>query len=206
MLLRINLPLNTYVKYYNPFKHNMHMVLVEPKIQTIYITLTLGDSYSKSFFISTIKEWNKLEKSFCNAPSLASFKFRLNKHHHTPPTYLSNNISRHAQIVILQLRLGFSDLNSHLFDKGCIESPQCNCSHNYENINHFLFQCPLYQNIRTSFMTSINQLQIEDPITVNLILFGTNLPDETNEIMQKHLSEMITNSKRFLNREIVIVN
>ena len=36
--------------------------------------------------------------------------------------------SRFVQVVLSQLRLRFSNLNEHLFSKGCIDSPRCRCS------------------------------------------------------------------------------
>ncbi len=83
------------------------------------------EPYRKSFFISSIQSWNKLGSSITNSPSLSCFKIRLMKNSNTIQSLFNHNIPRHAQIVITQLRIGFSDLNSHLFVKGCFESLRC---------------------------------------------------------------------------------
>ncbi len=50
---------------------------------------------------------------------------QLKENSNTIQPLFNHNIPRHAQIVIAQLRIGFSDLNSHLFENGCSESPRC---------------------------------------------------------------------------------
>ncbi len=50
-----------------------------------------------------------------DSPSLTIFKNKLMKRNQSEPLPLNNNIPRYSQIVIAQLRIGFSDLNSHLF-------------------------------------------------------------------------------------------
>ncbi len=43
------------------------------------------------------------------------FKMRLKKNSNTTQSLFNHNIPRYAQIVITQLRIVLSDLNSHLF-------------------------------------------------------------------------------------------
>ncbi len=87
-----------------------------------------SEPYRKSFFISSIPSWNKLSSSITNSPSLSCFKMRLENSNTTQPLF-NHNFPRHAQIVIAQLRIGFSDLNSHLLEKGHSESHVCYCGH-----------------------------------------------------------------------------
>ncbi len=74
--------------------------------------------YNKSFFISVIKEWNGLEHCLTYAPSLTIFKNKLMKE-----TKLNTKIFSDCHISTENI--GFSDLNSHLFNKGCAESQLC---------------------------------------------------------------------------------
>ncbi len=103
------------------------------------------EPYRKSYFISSIQSWNKLSSSITNSPSLLCFKMRLKKNSNTTQPLFNHNIPRHAQIGIAQLIIGFSDLNSHLFEKGCCGSPRCSCGHRCENICHFIWYCPIYK-------------------------------------------------------------
>ncbi len=104
-----------------------------------------------------------------------------------------------TQIVIAQLRIGFSVLNSHLFNKGCVESPLCLCGNVCEDTKHFLMICPLYGNIRTTLLTRLQQLNLHVPINHKLLLYGnTRLTSDTDLLIQEHLSAYLIESKRFL--------
>ncbi len=95
------------------------------------------------------------------------------------PLPLNNKIPRYSQIVIAQLRIGFNDLNFHLFNKGCVESPLCLCGNVFEDTKHFLMICPLYDNIRTKLLTSIQQLNLH-----KLLLYSnTRLTSDTNLLL-----------------------
>ncbi len=90
------------------------------RVQLKYPT-TNKESYRKPFFISSIQFWNNLSSSITNFPSLSCFKIMLKKNSNTTQHLFNHNIPRHAQIVIAQLRIGFSDLNSHLFEKDALK-------------------------------------------------------------------------------------
>ncbi len=102
---------------------------------------------------------------------------------------MNNNIPRYSQIVIVQLRIGFNDLNSHLFNKGCVESSLCLCGNVGEDTKHFLMICPFYDNIRTTLLTRLQQLNLHVPTNHKLLLYGNNrLTPDTNLLIQEHLS------------------
>ncbi len=121
------------------------------------------------------------------------------KRNQIEPLPLNNNIPRYYQIVIAQLRIGFSDLNSHLFNKGCVESPLCLCGNVCEDTKHLLMICPLYDNIITTLLTRLQQLNVHVPTNHKLLLYGnTRLTLDTNLLIQEHLSAYLIESKRFL--------
>jgi hypothetical protein len=156
--------------------------------------------YRKSFFISTIHDWNKLNSSCTNSPSLFCFKIRLKKSYNIVPPVFNYNIPRHAQIVIAQLRIGFSDLNAHLFDKGCIESPECLCGSRREDIRHFAWMCPKFNDLRQIMLIKVNEMNLTVPINYKLLLYGNSeLSLENNHTILEHFATFIINSKRFLN-------
>lgn len=162
------------------------------------------EMYNKSFFISAIKEWNKLDQLILNAPSLNAFKHKLAELNSVKPYFMSNTIDRKAQIIIAQLRLEFSDLNSHLHKKGCTQSPVCQCGYPTENTYHFLISCPQYREIRDLMMQKINNLHIAYPINVDMLLFGTDLNENVYANLQEYLSDMLIASERFLNYQITL--
>ena len=115
---------------------------------------------------------------------------------------MNKHLDRHSEIVIAQLRIGFSDLNDHLFLKGCLEDPQCLCGYRCENTSHFLLECPLYSNIRNNMIQKINQLNSSLTVNANLLLYGDETLNFTsNNLIQTYLSEMLRSSQRFLNRQ-----
>ena len=156
--------------------------------------------YRKSFFISTLQDWNKLPPAIANAPSLPCFKGRINRIYAKPKPLMCNNIPRHSQVVLAQLRIGFSDLNSHLHEKGCVDSPQCPCGYMREDTCHFIWNCPSYATPRQSMMVSINELELTVPVNSKLLLYGnSDLQPAINLSIQKYFSTFILLSKRFLN-------
>ncbi len=116
-------------------------------VQLKYPT-THKEPYRKSFLFFSIQSKNKLSSSITNSPSLSCFKMRLKINSNTTQPLFNHNIPRHDQIVIAQLRIGFSDLNSHLFVKGCSDSLRCSCGHRCENICLFVWHCPIYKELR----------------------------------------------------------
>ena len=79
-----------------------------------------------SFLPSTIRAWNELPDEIKNAPSIASFKYRLNRNLSKPPKYY-NTGTRQGQILHARLRMECSSLNAHLYKKKIVPSPTCAC-------------------------------------------------------------------------------
>ncbi len=80
------------------------------------VQLKYPTANKESIFIFSIQSWNKLSSSITNSPSISCFKMRLKENSNTTQPLFNHNISRHTQIVIAQLRIGISDLNSYLFE------------------------------------------------------------------------------------------
>ncbi len=97
---------------------------------------------------------------------------RLKKNSNSTQPLLNCNIPRHAQIVIAHLRIGFNDLNSHLFVKGCSESPKRSCGHRCENMCHFIWYCPIYKQLRQSLLAELHKLNLLVPVNSDLLLYG----------------------------------
>ena len=55
---------------------------------------------------------------------------------------------RIPQILHCRLRLSMSDLNSDLFHRHLSDNIPCACTSPEENANHYLLNCPLYENVR----------------------------------------------------------
>ena len=87
------------------------------------------DLFNNSFFPSTVRLWNELPLSIRNSPSLSISKSKITKYpsRPNPLSVLYNFGNRYASILHTRLRLGSSQLNSHLFKIGVKASPRCKC-------------------------------------------------------------------------------
>ena len=68
----------------------------------------------------------RLPEETKQAPSVASFKHRLNRDLNKPPIYF-NAGTRRGQILHTRLRLECSSLNAHLYRKNLVPEPTCQC-------------------------------------------------------------------------------
>ena len=82
--------------------------------------------FYNSFFPSTIRAWNGLSEDIKNSPSVAAFKYRLNRDTHPPPKYF-NAGTRMGQILHARIRMECSVLNSNLYRKNIVPSHSCSC-------------------------------------------------------------------------------
>ena len=115
----------------------------------------------------TIRAWNSLPEETKQAPSVASFKHRLNRDLNKPPIYF-NAGTREGQIQHTRLRLECSSLNSHLYRKNLVPELTCQCGA-FESSYHYLFVCPRYANVEKDICQKILR-------TIQLGIFarGTN--------------------------------
>ena len=106
--------------------------------------------------------------------------------------------SRFVQVVLSQLRLRFSNLNEHLFSKGCIDSPQCRCSGSFETVKHYFIEYPMQSgSSEDSFGILHNYTDDKStPAILNIILQGVNIRDHNFKIIEA-VSKYIIKSNRF---------
>lgn len=134
-------------------------------IQTVHANTNL---FFNSFIPSTIRAWNSLSDDVKSAPSVASFKFRLNRDLKKPPRYY-NIGTRIGQILHARLRMECSALNAHLYRKNIVPSPSCLCG-GFESPYHFLFVCPKYTVARPNNLTNYTTQDLLFIKTVNQFL------------------------------------
>ena len=147
--------------------------------------------FSNSFFPSTVRAWNDLPNDIKNAPSVGSFKYKINKNPRSPPKFY-NAGTRKGQILQARLRMECSSLNSDLHRKNIVPSPFCRCGV-FESRNHFFFTCPLYSLDRLRYLPD----NLDD-FTSNDLLFGCeNQSDEFNESLFLKVQEFLIRSGRF---------
>ena len=103
-----------------------------------------------------------------------------------------------VSVVLSQLRLRFSNLNEHLFSKGCIDSPQCRCSGGSETGKHYSIECPMQSGPRENSFGILNNYTDDKSTSaiLNTILQGVNIRDHNLKII-KAVSKYIIKSNRF---------
>jgi hypothetical protein len=154
----------------------------------------------KSFLVSGISGWNKLNESTKVAKSKAAFKKRLTKSFSvkTIANLFPHNTSRPNQVIFAQLRSGFSDLNGHLLLKGCVKNGACKCGFPTEDTKHYLLDCNLYDLTRQNMFL---KLRLKVPVkvpTAKLLLFGSSdLSAEENVHIFELVCDFIKHSGRF---------
>ena len=128
---------------------------------------------------------------------LISFRYKVKSLYYRTPTYFPYILSRKEEVILSQLRLGFSDLNFDLFSKGCIDSAQCSCSLSIETVEHYFLVCPQYQVARGSLLAGLRNL-VQTNVTPTLLLYGsTTLDNETNLNIILCTAKFISASDRF---------
>ena len=155
------------------------------------------DLFNKSFFPSSVRLWNELPLNLRLSPSLQEFKSNLLQPIKRPVLFpkLFNCGKRFLSILHTRLRLGASQLNSHLFKIGVKDTAKCICGSDNEDSWHYFFVCPLYTAARSKLHSTISNFA---PFTLQTVLYGhgsCSLSENTRIFSAVH--EYIEMSERF---------
>ena len=163
------------------------------QVENIVNVRTRTNFYSEYFLPATINMWNNLPLDVRKSTSLSIFKNKLvTRSKETPKYYYVG--TRKGQILHARLRMNSSSLNEHLFLRNLVDSPKCTCGH-VESTYHFLFECYKYDQLRYS---TIHTLNLNQPVDVNLLLYGSDLLTLDENINVFNLvQKYIVQSKRF---------
>ena len=106
-----------------------------------------------------------------------------------------------------RLLLGSTNLNDNLHKMKFTDTPNCECNEARETIPHFLMECSLYKESRTSMMNTIGRRWMENwksgtlNVTTNILL-GTNyskmISKDDDTVFKKALFSFIHESGRTL--------
>ena len=102
--------------------------------------------------------------------------------------------SRRYQMIHSRMRMRCSPLRNDLFEMHIINKKDCSCGHHTEDIQHYFFECPLYNAIRPQLLNVDPNINL-DPHT---ILFGdSNVNNRLNHILFLCVTNYIRKSKIF---------
>ena len=88
---------------------------------------------------------------------------------------------RQDQFNHTQIKLNFSSLNFHLYQRHCINSPNCSCGDTFETPHHCFFLRPQFTQQR-NILFQKRKIIIPDQqqFSTQLLLFGSELFDNCN--------------------------
>ena len=155
------------------------------------------DLFINSFFPSTVRLWNELPFEIRNSESLAIFKSKLYKRFPQPRVNakLYNSGNRFLSILHTRLRLGSSQLNSHLYKIGLKPTPNCRCGALYEDVWHYIFACPLYTAERSTLHSLISQYS---SFSIQTVLYGSEkCTFQENILIFSAVQNYISQTSRF---------
>ena len=161
--------------------------------------------YANSFFPYCQENWNNLDVSVKDVPTLSRFKSALLKKIRPSPKSYFNVADRNGIRRLAQLRVGLSDLRQHRNNHHFVNCPDatCVCSQGIETTEHFLLGCSRFTTQRNVLMTSLSQLLPNVDFSVvpslsNLLLYGSkDFSFYTNTDILNATIAYIKSSKRF---------
>ena len=185
----------------------IHNKTIYTRSSNKYIDFTFkNDTFNKSFFPVVTKLYNNLDLSIRNLPNSLDFKEQLKaKYKKKKVKHYSRGISKYANSLHTQLRVGQSYLNSHGFKINLREDDLCLC-HRSETVSHFFLDCFLYQEERDELCKKISQYlprfqTFSKTKKLEIILNGFNLsntePDPRNFSIAFAVQSYILKTKRF---------
>lgn len=158
------------------------------------------ESFRNSTLPSAISIWNNLDNDVKKTNNISTFKRKIKAKYKrkSNPLYLLGK--RKYQIIMAQMRLNFSDLNSHLFDKHCIPSPLCDCRQSDETVEHYFLECSRYDEQRNDLLSALYDLVAEYNIDfdINMVLNGSpTISNEDNVKLTQAVHDYIQGTQRF---------
>ena len=112
-------------------------------------------------------------------------------------------IDRKTEVAMNRLLTGHSQLNSHMAKILPDRTPYCVTCGKVENVTHFVFECPAYEQHRNILENSIEETihrhtLKEGPITLKILTGNTEGSKEANKELQEAFKEFIMATKRFI--------
>ena len=185
----------------------LHNKVVNTRSSNKYVEFKFkNDVFNKSFFPFVTKLYNSLDLSLRKLPMMDDFKVNLKlKYKSGKIKHFSRGISKYANALHTQLRVGQSYLNSHGFKINLKEDDLCLC-HRSETTSHFFLECFLFQEERESLFKKISEhlprfQTFSKSKKLEIILSGINLsntePDQRNISIVFAVQNYILKTKRF---------
>ena len=138
-----------------PQERNLHYSLRRPNAYEPNVIST--NRFSHTYFQNCMREWNLLDESIKNSPTISVFKRELVRLvSQSKKSYFGIHDIEGIRLITW-LRVHFSDLSEHKFrHKFQCSSPMCPCQTGIENNGHFFLHFPRYSNHRKDLLDRIS--------------------------------------------------
>jgi hypothetical protein len=178
------------------------------------------ESYYKSFFPSSIRQWNALSYIWSDNPSVSHFKFKLfelwrvkSNEKPKPSDYIKVSKGGVGRLLS-QFRMGLSPLHFHLFSFNINDNPFCpSCFESFETTKHFFIECQSYSRVRDILMQDIFEICVRSGVFDNIniisaeqiyswIIYGFPLSNANSNVsinssIFKAVCKYVISTKRF---------
>ena len=164
------------------------------------------DYFRRSFFPSTIKDWNTLEFKERNIVSKSIFKKRL-LHKIRPKKNSYFGLANHNKVRhITMLRMGLSPLHSHklAYKFPGVRDASCVVCESVEDTDHYLLTCISYRLSRATMLRKVSEIirvdisSLPKRTRTTILLYGRgDLSDDDNFKIMKIVTDFTEKSKRF---------
>ena len=159
--------------------------------------------FKNSFFPFAITEWSNLDPNLRNLDTYGTFKNTILKYIRPSPNSIFKRHNLQRIKFLKRLRLGLSHLRGHKFKHSFQDSlnPLCKCSTEVESTSHFLLYCPIYNNDRSSLLSTIRNIDcklLENTrcsLTQTLLHGNPSLDIITNSIQCTYIFSLEVHSK-----------
>ena len=140
-----------------PQERNLHYNLHRPNVYEPNVTST--NRFSHTYSQNCIREWNLLDETIKNFPTISVFKQELVRLVRPSKKSYFGIHDIEGIRLLTRLRVHFSDLLEHkLRHKFQSSSPMCLCQTGIENNKHFFLHCPHHSNHRKDLLDCISNV------------------------------------------------
>ena len=161
--------------------------------------------FKNSFFPSTIIEWNNFNPNLINSNTYGTLKNIILKFIRPSSNSVLQCHNLQGIKFLTRLCLVLSHLREHKFKHSFQDSlsPLCKCGAEVESTSHFLLHCPIYNNDRSSLLSTIRNidcklLEITDSSLTQTLLYGNPSFDIiTNSLILNATIDFILSTERF---------
>ena len=163
------------------------------------------DRFTHTYFQNCVREWNQLDQSIRNCPTISGFKLQLVRLVRPTKKSIFGVHDIEGVRLLTRLRVQFSDLREHRFrHRFHCSNPMCFCQTGIEDNEQFLLHCPRYTNYckdlldRVSNIVDRNLNSLTSMDLCNLLLYGNSqFPLDTNHSIIESTITFIKSTKGF---------